>query len=68
MAIQSRDNGRLQPHLPRQYLQQRDEEMWDEVLDFIVENLPRNEWFEGEGGVNKIRVVADVAIVKKGGL
>ena len=42
--------------------------MWDEVLDFIVENLPRNEWFEGEGGVNKIRVVADVAIVKKGGL
>ena len=42
--------------------------MWDEALDFIVEKLPRNEWFKGEGGVNKIRMVVDVAIVKKGGL
>ncbi|KAI4915354.1 hypothetical protein J4E85_010479 [Alternaria conjuncta] len=46
----------------------RDEEMWDEALDFIVEKLPRNEWSKGEGGVKKIRMVADVAIVKKGGL
>ena len=68
VAIQSRDNGRPQPHLPRQHLRQRDEEMWDEALDFSMEKLPRNEWFKGEGGVNKIRMVVDVAIVKKGGL
>ena len=65
MASQSRDFGRLQPNLPRQHLRQRDEEMWDEVLDFIVENLPRNEWLKSEGGVNKIRMVADVAIARK---
>jgi len=45
--------------------QQRDEEMWDEALDSIVEELPRNEWFKVEDGMNKIRMVADVAIARK---
>ncbi|KAI4714331.1 hypothetical protein J4E89_000010 [Alternaria sp. Ai002NY15] len=45
--------------------QQRDEGMWEEALDSIVEELPRNEWSKVEGGVNKIRMVADVAIARK---
>ncbi|KAI4612564.1 hypothetical protein J4E80_007298 [Alternaria sp. BMP 0032] len=45
--------------------QQRDERMWEEALDSIVEELPRNEWSKVEGGVNKIRMVADVAIARE---
>ena len=35
------------------------------MLDSIVDELPRNQWFKVEGGVDKIRMVVDVAIVTK---
>ena len=45
--------------------QQRDEDRWDEAIDFIVEELSKCEWHKVEGGIHKIRMVADVAIVQK---
>jgi len=45
--------------------QQRDEDKWDDALDSIVEELQNCEGFKVEDGVNRIRMVADVAIAQK---
>ncbi|KAI4644057.1 uncharacterized protein J4E78_009640 [Alternaria triticimaculans] len=50
-SVKSQENGRLQPRLRRQHLRQRDEAMWDEALDSIVEELPRNEWDKVKGKI-----------------
>lgn len=45
--------------------QQRDEDRWDEAIDFIVDELSQGEWHKLEDGIHKIRMVADVAIYQK---
>jgi ubiquinone/menaquinone biosynthesis C-methylase UbiE len=45
--------------------QQRDEDKWDEAIKSIVDELNQSEWHKVEDGVHKIRMVADIAIVKK---
>lgn len=45
--------------------QQRDEDNWDEAINSIVEELRQGDWYKVEDGVHKIRMVADVAIMKK---
>lgn len=45
--------------------QQRDEDKWEEAIDFIVDELGRDEWHKVEDGIHKIRMVADVAIYRK---
>ncbi|KAG8161041.1 hypothetical protein KVR01_009305 [Diaporthe batatas] len=45
--------------------QQRDEDKWDEAIDFIVNELSQSQWHKVEDGIHKIRMVADVAIYQK---
>ncbi|KAK8075376.1 s-adenosyl-l-methionine-dependent methyltransferase [Apiospora hydei] len=47
--------------------QQRDEDRWDEAVDSIVEELGQDAWHKVEDGVHKIRMVADVTIMRKQG-
>jgi hypothetical protein len=44
---------------------QHDEDKWDGALDSIVDELRTCEGFKVEDGVNKLRMVADVANAKK---
>jgi SAM-dependent methyltransferase len=44
---------------------QRDEDKWDEAIASIAEELGQSEWHRVEGGVHKIRMVANVASVRK---
>ncbi|KAK8092601.1 hypothetical protein PG999_014800 [Apiospora kogelbergensis] len=46
---------------------QRDEDRWDEAVDSVVEELAQGPWHKVEDGVHKIRMVSDVAIMKKQG-
>ncbi|KAK6821787.1 hypothetical protein PG995_008501 [Apiospora arundinis] len=46
---------------------QRDEDRWDEAVDAVVEELRQGPWHKVEEGVHKIRMVADVAIMRKRG-
>lgn len=45
--------------------QQRDEDKWDEAIASIVKEFEQSEAHKVEDGVHKIRMVADVAIVRK---
>lgn len=45
--------------------QQRDEDKWDEAIEYIVKELSQGEWHKFEDGIHKIRMVADVAIYQK---
>lgn len=45
--------------------QQRDEDKWDEAIDSIVKELVECESHKVENGIHKIRMVADVAIMRK---
>jgi len=45
--------------------QQRDEDKWDEAVDSIVKELEQCEDHKMEGGIHKIRMVADIATTQK---
>ncbi|KAK8112662.1 hypothetical protein PG984_013188 [Apiospora sp. TS-2023a] len=47
--------------------QQLDEDRWDEAIDYVVQELSQGPWHKVEDGVHKIRMVADVAIMRKQG-
>ncbi|KAK8048233.1 Methyltransferase [Apiospora phragmitis] len=42
-----------------------DEDRWEEAVDAVLEELRQRSWNKLEDGVHKIRMVADVAIMKK---